>query len=1278
MPLSSRTFRVAVSSAFSALPDEHGVLYGDVFPKLRALCARHGWRFQAIDLSGGAGLRQAAPFRAVSPPPVYVCVVGERYGYRPLPEAIPAAEFAEIEKRVPRGAAAFLREWYRLDRNAVPEVAILERPEGVFAQPEIWERFVAAPLHALLEEAARGLDLAPEARLKYEASAAEQEIQAALAGKEGAPVHVFCFARVSGGASAERDADARARLEALRRRLRQQLGGNYLEYAANSLGTLVAAATAALSRAAQAEIKRKETAADHEETAQDAWARERGRGFTGRAKPVERVAAYLHGADAHPLVVTGAAGAGKSALLAYSLERYRMMRREAKTIHRTAGATAESVDGRVMLAEVCWRLGWSGPAGYADMVEQFGGLLKAGSAPLVVVLDGLDEWTPLDQARDLDWLPRTVPAGVRLIVCAAAGELATRLRAKVPVENVVEMEPMAPAEGARLLDLWLQEAGRAITPPQRARVMAGFQNCPLSLYLRLAFEQARRWRSNEPGGGAPAAPDIAGQVDQMLELLANGHGRPLVARALGYMAAARQGLAEDELFDLLARDGLVTPAAWPRLCADLRPYLVERAADGVTLFAFAHREVRDAVAQAFLAGSERRARHQALANYFAECSYPARRWSELARQQALGGLWGPLEATLTSLEFADAKARAGLVWDLIEDHRVAEICWRAEKPIPPPWRDWSRFLAAEARTIEAGIGKFPQMLFQQAFNHAREGRVASAAQALIKQGRQPQQPWFERVNRPEFPPGPECRATLEGAGGPLAALALAEGGALAVAGGADGAVRVWRAASGACLRVMRGHSGSVMALAVAGANRDRVVSASWDGTARIWDLASGECLQVLSGYPGPVVSVAAVGPERVAAGAIDGALRVWDLDGRCVAALLGHKDRINSILALPGGRIASASDDGSVQVWGADGTRLGTLSGHGGPVLHLDWIAGAGAGALAASCQSGKIVLWDLETSKTRDILAGHGGAVAGAAALDKARAVSWSYDNTLRYWSLVDGSQLSVLRRHAAPVTAVEVLADGRVLSASQDGTLRLWDAAGESAGVLNGHRSWVTALAAEGGTVVSAGRDGTLRLWDVDAASGEGVGRAVETPPEIARARQVTGVYVVDAQTAISATAEPESYQLWDLAEGRCTQSAEGASEAGQQLRDRIRPWASVAGPSYRGGAGSQRGFSIRGAEGSGGAPAAGLSLTRERQRENGLLDYASGALAFYPVVAEPSSWTVECDSAIAFDARTREPHVVKAHHEALDAAETEAAVPAGGLRSLVRKLWGRGDQL
>ncbi|MEB3830589.1 WD40 repeat domain-containing protein, partial [Phormidium sp. CCY1219] len=70
-------------------------------------------------------------------------------------------------------------------------------------------------------------------------------------------------------------------------------------------------------------------------------------------------------------------------------------------------------------------------------------------------------------------------------------------------------------------------------------------------------------------------------------------------------------------------------------------------------------------------------------------------------------------------------------------------------------------------------------------------------------------------------------------------------------------------------------------------------------------------------------------------------------------------------------------------------------------------------------------------------------------------RAVSISYEKTLKLWDLETGMELATLTGHSGEVNAVAITPDGkRAVSASDDTTLKLWDLeTGMELATLTGH---------------------------------------------------------------------------------------------------------------------------------------------------------------------------------------------------------------------------------
>jgi tetratricopeptide (TPR) repeat protein len=107
----------------------------------------------------------------------------------------------------------------------------------------------------------------------------------------------------------------------------------------------------------------------------------------------------------------------------------------------------------------------------------------------------------------------------------------------------------------------------------------------------------------------------------------------------------------------------------------------------------------------------------------------------------------------------------------------------------------------------------------------------------------------------------------------------------------------------------------------------------------------------------------------------------------------------------------------------------------------------------------------------------------------DGRRAVSASYDKTLRVWDLETGRCLRVMEGHTHFDNCVSVTPDGlRAVSGSRDGALRVWDLeTGRCLRVLEGHTASVGSVSVtpDGLRAVSESSDNTLRAWDLETGT-------------------------------------------------------------------------------------------------------------------------------------------------------------------------------------------------
>jgi WD40 repeat protein len=599
----ARMFRVFVSSTFDDFKVEREVLRRDVWPRLRELCASYGARFQAIDLRWGISEEAAADqqtmniclgeierCRRVTPRPNFLVLLGNHYGWRPPPPEIPESEYCQITGHLAADDRGLVEKWYERDNNAVPQPEFrLRQRTGRYLDPDQW-RQEEARLSGALWAGVEGLGLPEPRRRRYVASATEQEIAAgALAGD---PDEAVCFVReIDGypqvGVTGEThfvDGDQRP-LTALKDAVRRHLGGERIAegsvpwgadgpvfsqeyqrgFADDVYEALAQSIRDELAHPKEVQVQAGRgggDALDEEIDAHRGFAAKRCEFFTGRADELARIDDYLAAEEPRPLVVYGAGGIGKSAVMAKALGPADGRPDGVTVVARFIGATPGSSDVRMLLAGMCQELARRArdpenevPTDYAELVPDFARRLERAAAlgPVLAFIDSLDQ---LRGARSLAWVPQPLPAGVRMALSTRPGDTLDPLIARGAGQ--LELRGLPATDGAELLDKWLGAAHRQLQDPQRRAVLTGFElSGGNPLYLRLAFGEARRWTSADGRPPEELAVGVRALIrDNLLVRLASedNHGERLVSHALGYLAASRDGLAEDELTDLLSRD----------------------------------------------------------------------------------------------------------------------------------------------------------------------------------------------------------------------------------------------------------------------------------------------------------------------------------------------------------------------------------------------------------------------------------------------------------------------------------------------------------------------------------------------------------------------------------------------------------------------------------------------------------------------------------------------------------------------------------------------------
>ncbi|MFJ4678608.1 AAA family ATPase [Kitasatospora sp. NPDC088783] len=358
---------------------------------------------------------------------------------------------------------------------------------------------------------------------------------------------------------------------------------------------------------------------------------------------------------------------------------------------------------------------------------------------------------------------------------------------------------------------------------------------------------------------------------------------------------------------------------------------------------------------------------------------------------------------------------------------------------------------------------------------------------------------------------------------------------------------------------LTGHTGGIRAVEAFTApdGTPRLATVGNDRTVRVWDpttgTQAGEPLVDHTGWVNTVTAFTAPdGTPRLATTGLVAPVRIWNpatgiQDG---PPFTGDTGGIRAVAAFtaPDGtpRLATVGNGRTMRIWDpTTGTQVVEfLTGHTNGVMAFT--APDGTPRLATAASDGTMRIWDPTTgTQVVEFLTGHTGEVAAVAAFTAPdgtpRLATAGIDGTMRIWDPTTHAQVGEpLAGHTGRVYAMTAFTapDGtpRLATTSNEETVRIWDPATGTQDVefLTGHFGWVrmATFTAPDGTprLATAGEDQTVRVWGPATITRVGEPYVGHT----GTVRAVAAFTAPDGTPRLATAGEDQTVRVWDPATG------------------------------------------------------------------------------------------------------------------------------------------------
>ena len=360
---------------------------------------------------------------------------------------------------------------------------------------------------------------------------------------------------------------------------------------------------------------------------------------------------FLHG-DGQNLVVTGESGMGKSALIANWID-IRQNQIDRKIIYHFVGNGGMEGDYHAIQQRLCNEIrdlyALPQPDGNTavskKLEDELNELLMevAGREPLLIVLDGINQLSEAENAKQLLWLP-IPPANVKYIFSTLPDDRTMEVF-KMRHYSVYTLAPLDMEMRHRLVTAYLKEFGKGLSQERVERIVRDPQS-ENTLVLRSLLDEligfGSHERLDERISYYLAAQSIGDFFQRVLQRIEDDLGARTVRHILSLIAFSQYGLSETEIMEIVGLNAY----DWSVFLGVFRNYFTVKSG----MLTFSHRYMTEACVARY-ASDERDSRHEIISMFAGQDD--GRAWDELAFQYCALSDTDNLYALLLRLEVFD-------------------------------------------------------------------------------------------------------------------------------------------------------------------------------------------------------------------------------------------------------------------------------------------------------------------------------------------------------------------------------------------------------------------------------------------------------------------------------------------------------------------------------------------------------------------------------------------------------------------------------------------------